>query len=138
MAWILLLIPALALECEKSCLDECLLNTTTTCIESCCPDFSVDLAASCSLICEQTGGSYLCSEKCVSEQSSCQENCQEFCVNREDNCELACVYEFCGSNLNSTNWVYVIGLIILFGGFVAVVYTQIDNISNKVSESEFH
>lgn len=138
MAWIFLLFPALALECEKSCLDECSLNTTTECVESCCPDFSVELAASCSLICEQIGDSYLCSEKCVSEQSSCQENCQEFCVNREDNCELACVYEFCGDNLNSTNWVYVIGLIILFGGFVTVIYSQIDNLSNKFSENEFH
>lgn len=134
MALILLLIPTLALECEKLCLDECYFNPTTICIKSCCSDFSIELTSSCALICDQVDDNYSCSENCVSEQNSCQENCQEFCENRDDNCQLACAYEFCGNDSNSTNWVFVIGLIMLFCGFVIVLYSQLDSLSNKFSD----
>jgi hypothetical protein len=136
MAWVLLFLPVHAFICSKECIDDCVKRPNSTCVQDCCPGYGLRFDDMCALSCEDRENSYSCSDKCSQEQSTCHENCQSFCDHRKDSCFQSCLNEFCGPNSSQTNWIFVIGLIMLFCGFVIVLYTQIDNIVTKSSEFE--
>jgi hypothetical protein len=136
MAFVLLLIPVKAFVCSRTCLNSCLEKPTTACIKDCCPLYSVSFGHACELHCDEKNGNYSCSDKCFQEQPSCHQNCLSFCDHRSDQCVQACLNEFCGPKSSQTNWVFVIGLIILVCGFVVVLYQHLDNIMTKTSERE--
>ena len=135
MALFLFISSALALECNKPCIDLCLFDPSTECLAPCCLNLTLSLSSSCSLICEESLGTYTCEQKCVPQSTSCESNCQEFCASRADDCNQACIYEFCGEKSHSVNWVFVIGLIFLFTGFLITLYLQIENLHLKPLES---
>ena len=137
MVWILLLTQVYSMSCHISCLDSCKKNPTTACIKECCPKILLLSDSSCSLECEQIEGVYECKDTCVSSDNICQSNCESFCDNRTSKCVDACLKEFCGHYHSDTNWVFVIGLILLFCVFVVVLYKHIAYINRKVSEAEF-
>jgi hypothetical protein len=135
MALILFISSVLALECNKPCIDSCVLNPITECLTPCCSNLSLSLSSSCSLTCEESSQTYICEQKCVPHSASCESNCQDFCTSRADDCNQACIYEFCGEKSHSINWVFVIGLIFLFTGFLITLYLQLENIQIKPLEA---
>ena len=134
MVWMLLLMTASALVCHKSCLNSCKNSPSTNCIKACCPELQLSDSSSCSLSCEEAESVYQCKYTCLAQKLPCEENCKAFCHQRADNCEEKCHSEFCKLKHKNTNWVFVIGLLILICVFVVVLYAHISNVNKKVAE----
>ncbi|OMJ90641.1 hypothetical protein SteCoe_6916 [Stentor coeruleus] len=134
MVWLFLFIHASAFVCHKSCLDICKLDPNTKCISDCCPEIKTINASSCSLICDEVDGIYQCNDVCNEKENSCENNCEQFCDNRAPGCKEECLDEFCGHQSNVTNWIFVVGIIMLFCVFIVVLIKSIANVHIKIAE----
>lgn len=137
MVWILLALQVSAFVCHKGCLNSCKSSPTTECIMECCPDLDMKIAYSCALTCDEIDSVYQCNDTCIEAESSCDTNCGAFCDARASGCKESCLEEFCGRKPQVTNWIFVIGLIMLFCIFVVVLFKNIANVNRKVAENEY-
>ncbi|OMJ90833.1 hypothetical protein SteCoe_6700 [Stentor coeruleus] len=136
MVWFLLFLQVSALKCHKTCLNNCKMTPSTECVSDCCPDLPTISASSCALTCDEVDGVYECNSTCSEQENSCESNCVTFCDSRSEECIDACLDEFCGHKTNDINWIFVIGLIMLFCVFVIVVFNMIANVNRKLIEDE--